>query len=72
MQLKLLDGVKAAVFGLPPFDTDSDTIIKAYETRGWNAAETMRHIQAAIEAGAYQKENDAAAVAKSNRARKED
>lgn len=55
MRLKLVDAQKASVFGLPPTDIDSDVIIAHYAGRGWKAEDVMRHIQSAIDAGAFEK-----------------
>lgn len=58
MKLKLLDANKAAVYGLPQQDTDTDSIVKDYESRGWKVANIMSHIDAAIDAGVYTQAGD--------------
>lgn len=55
-KLKLIDADTAAVYGLPQADTDTEAILKDYAARGWKDADTMRQIDAAIQAGAYIKE----------------
>lgn len=70
MRLKLKDEAKAAIFGLPLTDMDSDTITSHYEERGWAVPDIMRHIQAAIDAGAYEKQETSYPIRKERVTRK--
>ena len=54
--LKLRDENQARNFGLPAEDIDSDVIITHYAERGWALEDIMRHIQAALDAGAHTKQ----------------
>ncbi len=55
--LKLQDANTATIYGFPPNDTDTAALQTwLVGMCGWTNADAMRHISAAIRAGAYKQE----------------
>lgn len=54
-QLKLLDPHKAGIYGLPAEDTTAEALQKLLTAGEWTNADALKHIDAALSAGVYQK-----------------
>lgn len=61
MNLTVKDVLQCENFGVPTEDTTDEAIITSYLARGWDKEQAARHLQCAIDAGAYsvKRENDA-------------
>lgn len=63
-KLVLLDENKAGIFGVPAQDTDTDAVIQSLLSQGWTADAALRHLNAAVTAGVYRREDHVAHRAK--------
>lgn len=58
MNLLVNDVLQCENFGVPAENTTDDAVIALYLARGWNKEQAERHLQCAIDAGAYRAADD--------------
>lgn len=66
MHLRLLNPGTAATFGLPQTDCEYDAVIKQMTSAGWDNKHARAHVDAAVQAGAYIKEESVSPKYKTN------